>query len=195
MIYTINKGSSRWFPFTFKWFTDFSKAIWYVFPDRSMEFNYKYNGDEVDQDWHDWKKIGGLSFANWRNIFNLFRKNQDAAMLAWRWNVEIKKHEFIVYENKKGNSIPYDSLIQILRIDAEEKAVLEIHKEGNKFKCYLFENEQTYLDVDPIIITPRFKATLFSYINLWYGGSNNSPGPYGGSAPQNMRCDASFLLE
>lgn len=195
MIYSINEGQSRWWPFIFRWYRDFKKAIWYVIPDKSMQFNYQYNNGVVDEDWRDWKKIGGLSFADWRNLINLFRKDKDSVILAWRWNVEIKKHEFAIYENRNNHNIPYESPSQILRIDADEKAVLEIHKSGNDFKCYLFENEQTYLDVNPIVITPRFKATMFSYINLWYGGKNNSKGPYGGSAPQNMRCDVGYLLE
>lgn len=195
MIYTIKKGNSYWWPFRFMLFSSFNSLTWEVSLDPSMVFDYKYieQGErKIDMDWADWKKVGGISFINWKNLINLFVKNRDAVMLARRYNVELELFEYCIYENRKGINIPYEKPIQLIRTK-NGTVSLRIEKEDNTFKCYLFSGDQTYTDVNSINITPRFKPVLYSYINMWYGGADNSPGPYGGKAPKDMKCEMKFI--
>lgn len=185
MKHTIKKGRQWWWPMFFKLFLPPTKFSWVFTPDSTMQFDYKY-GDQVDEDWKDWKKVGGISFVNWKNFRNIYRKNRDSVMLAWRWNPNLLIFEYIIYENKNEGKFPREGDLQILRTNGP--VYFDIIP-GETFQCYLHEGD---MDVNPIHIKPRFKPMLLSYINLWYGGSNNSRGPWGGKAPKDMVCNLDF---
>lgn len=188
MKYTIKQGRQWWWPMWFFLYTTNKKFTWIFTPDDSMKFNYEYEfGQSIDEDWQDWKKIGGISFVNWKNLRNILSKNRDSVMLACRWNPTLLTFEYIIYENKNGEKFPRESPTQILRSNGS--VYLDIIPEGNKFKCYLHEGD---MNVNAIIIEPRFEPILLSYINMWYGGSNNSRGPWGGKAPKDMVCNLDF---
>lgn len=170
-------------------YLNFKELSWIFYPNDSFNFDYKYNfGESVDEDWKDWKKVSGISFVNWKNLRNILSKNQDSVMLAWRYNVNLKIREYIIYENKDGKNYPREEILQILRTNGP--VYFNIIPDKDVFKCYLHEGNRN--TVNSINIIPRFKPTFYSYINLWYGGSNNSIGPWGGTAPQDMVCRLEF---
>lgn len=198
MIYEIEKGSPRWHPVGFNIFRNFRTMRWEFYPTDSMIFNYEYRDPEygvlrTDEDWKDWKKIGGISLANWRNLRNIFQKNRDAIMLAWRWNVELEVHECCLYVNEKGRNVPYEGL-NILRMhDNEPPVIFEIDRLNKReYACWLYRMGQNRKHVNRIIVRARDRFNLYSWINPWYGGANNSPGPWGGAAPKDMGMRVDF---
>lgn len=192
MVFKIKKGRARWYPVIFKIIRKFNRLTFITKPNNTQVFDYKF-GESLDEDWRDWKKIGGISFVNWKNLRNIFIKNRDSVILAWRWNPVIETFEYCVYENKGGKNYPYESITQILRAKQGEEVYLNIDlTPKNQFECYLYTLENR--NVNPIVIKPRQKFTFYSYINMWYGGGNNSAGPWGGKAPKDMECEATFFL-
>jgi hypothetical protein len=179
MLYKIKEGRSYWIPRKFKILLFFKKITWTTEPNTSMIFDY-----QGDKDWMDWKKIGGISLVNFSNLFNIFIKNRDSIMLAWRYNNEIDLFEYAIYVNNNSKNIAYDKPDQLLKTKSSN-VNLTIEKENGIFKCYLYENGE---NVNSINIKPRFNPLFFSLINPWYGGANNSEGPYGGKAPKDMEC-------
>ena len=194
MKYTIKKGHQCWQPHSIfpSVLSDFNELIWTVTPHASMEFDYEYEG-ELDADWADWKKIGGISLVNWKNLQNLFVKNKDAIMMAHRWNPTIGVHEFAVYENDRGKNIAYERPDQLLRTIAGTRISMKLVKvHARRYKAFLYVTSNGPDSVNSFIINTRQVFTMYSLINPWYGGANNAPGPWGGAAPRDMEMEIQF---
>ena len=192
--YTIKKGRTDWSPKEpLQIFSNFKELVWEVSPDDSMIFDYNHDG-KVDQDWNDWKKIGGISLADpLFCILNLFLKSRDSIQLGWRWNVDLQVFEFVVYVNRKSKFLPYGRPDQILRCDKNAQVVFKIIREsGRQYRALLYLKEGGPEDINEFVIEPRKRFTLYSRIGLWYGGSNNAQGPYGGRAPKEMKVGVGF---
>lgn len=168
---------------------------WVFRPTDSMVFDYKdpHTG-MIDEDWHDWKKGGGLSLVNWWNIQNLFVLNRDNIMWVWRYNPNDKIFEFAIYMNVKGDKVVFEKPDQILRLRRNQTGFCMIKRESSrKYKVYLdrFSKENPNYRV----VKPRQKFYVYREIGLYYGGANNSVGIWGGAAPKDMCIDWAFLRE
>lgn len=193
MRYTIKKGNQSWRPRQLlpKIITGFDRLTWTVTPEKSMEFDYidPATGN-LDNDWADWKKIGGISLVNWRNPQNVVVKNRDAIMLAWRWNPTINVHEFALYLNERGDRVVYEQPGYLLRTIAGTRISMQIEKEDNdSYNVFLYVTSQGPRSVNRFIIDTRQRFGMYSLINPWYGGANNSTGPWGGAAPKDMEME------
>ena len=195
-IYTIKKGRTDWRPRDpFRIFCNFEELIWEMIPDTSMQFHYADPiTTNIDRDWKDWKKIGGISLADpFVNLINLFVKSRDSIQLGWRWNVDLQVHEFAVYVNEKGKFKAYESPLQVLRCEAGTRVGMRIRREGKRIYYVALYLIQLGPDsVNEFKIKARKHFNLFSYSGIWYGGKNNSSGPWGGKAPKDMRIQLSF---
>lgn len=189
MIYEIKKGQTDWRPRDrLLLLTGFDSLTWTVTPDKSMEFDYiDPITDKIDADWNDWKKIGGISLVNWRNPWNAVMKDRDAIMLAWRWNPVYNFHEFAVYTNSRGKKIAYERPDQVLRTIAGTRVSMQITRVTRRnYRVRLYVTSQGPDSVNAFEIKTRQAFGLYSLIGPWYGGKNNSPGPWGGAAPKDM---------
>ena len=211
MEYTIKRGQQFWSPSHFQLFGNFTKLVWVIEPTWTMQFDYEYRkGEEVlrDNDWQDWKKAGGISLVNWRNVRNIWDKNNDSIQCGWRWNPDLRVMEFCLYVNEDGKNIPYDRADQLVRVPPKieevdgvmqptgrfELVVFEIEKlASDKYGCWLHGVNEPREKLNRIIVNTRNKFNLYSRINLYYGGRNNSKGPWGGKAPRDMNMFVDFL--
>lgn len=193
--YTIKKGHSDWHPKEpLQIFPDFEELTWEVSPDASMMYDYENSG-VTDKDWHDWKKVGGISLADRSfNLINLFIKKRDSIQLGWRWNVDLSVFEFVVYVNERGKFVPYSRPDQILRCDEHAQVVFKIRKDNRKqYRAALYLQGDGPESVNEFLIETRKRFTLYSRVGLWYGGKNNSPGPFGGKAPKVMKVNVGYF--
>lgn len=191
MIYTIDKGDRDWKPVDgFDVFRVRDVRV-SLKVDNSMMFNYIDPDTGVfDSDAFDWKKVGGVSFVNWRNFWNIWVKTSDAAMMAWRWNPKLNVFEICLYVHMGGDTIKFERPDQVVRIKYNPDNEYDwVHLDicGNKGTLYQGDEEVNYF---PIL--SRFRPSRYSRIGAWYGGANNSPGKWGGRAPKDMTCEIEF---
>jgi len=190
MKYTIKKGNQSWRPHPIlpRLLFGFDRLTWTITPDKSMQFDYiDPETGNLDNDWADWKKIGGISLVNWKNPQNVVVKNRDAIMMAWRWNPMISVHEFATYVNKKGGRIVYEQPHQVLRTIAGTRISMEITRSNkSSYNARIYVTSKGPNSVNRFIIETRQRFGMYSLINPWYGGANNARGPWGGRAPKNM---------
>lgn len=203
MEYSIKRGQRFWSPSHFQVFGKFSRLIWLIEPTWTMQFDYEYRkGDEIvrDNDWQDWKKGGGISLVNWRNLQNIWDKNNDSIQCGWRWNPDLQVFEFCLYVNERGQNHPYEGPHQLLRVPPKmeevdgviqptgrfDPIIFEINRQSsNRYLCYLQAIGESREKITPIIVD-TISASMYSRVNLYYGGDNNSTGPWGGKAPRDM---------
>lgn len=165
----------------------FLYASWTITPTLSMAFPYLLPNGKRDRDMFDWKKIGGFSFSRLGlSLINIFFRNREALIFAWRYNAEIGVFEFVLYQNTRGNWIAYDAPGQVIRVPVNTPVTMKlkyITRKRFRAKLYVASRPQ---DAFTFEITIPWRALLFTLVGLWYGGKNNSPGKYGGKAPQDM---------
>lgn len=198
MIYKVKKGESLYLPTQFKIYGKFNRFTWVTKPNADMAFDYLYDRDsetKLDGDWADWKKVGGISLVNWRNIGNIWDKNNDAIMLGWRYNVELETFEYGVYVNENRGMLVFDGENEMLQTNNLNRGVVFsiVRVSGRQYHVTLkFEDEGNF-SAKLFTITSLQNFNWYSYINPWYGGANNSSGPWGGAAPQDQKIQIDFL--
>lgn len=168
MKYTIKAGQKDWSPMEFPW-PYFPKVgsqwIYDIVFTESCWYNWL-----PDMDQHDWNKIGGVT-----NMFSL--NNVDSALIGWRPEAETPgRFELIPYFNV-GKTVKLGQ--EIMPVVAEEAVKAYITYMGNK----VFSIQ--------IGFAPGHSEQLEKFwfgrrIGMNMGGANNSPGPYGGVASQDM---------
>ena len=177
-----NLNGSFGMPRRLAWCFEVNETLWY-------DWSYTDPTDGVvkkDGDWGDFWKVVGAS----KGI--LSPMNAEAVMLAMHpWGtVEDKKFKFTVYRNFDGGKwdnaeLEARSFILSLAEMVGKQWIFELSKgsDKSKLRAYLYENGKA-----PIISQTDIPCTWGSgkEIFLWFGGENNSPGPYGGVASQNM---------
>lgn len=193
--YKIRKGKKDWKPFDgigLYWSMDSVEIR--CRPNESLVFDYKHGG-QIDPDWRDWKKIAGVSLVNLYNLQNFFDHSRDSIQLAYRYNPLVHAHEFSLYVNDGGDQKKYESPVQIVRVNAEDDAVvvMEIQRvRGWEYEVLLMKEGEDEERINKFQVRSRFRASWFSRSGLWYGGANNADGPFGGAAPKDMYIDYSF---
>lgn len=196
--YQIKKNRSDWRPRDpFKIFTDFDTVTFSCIAHESMRFDYvDPKTGKVDQDWRDWKKIGGVSFAGWRDWLNIFLHDRDAVHFTNRWNVDLKVMEYAVYVNEGGDWFVFEKPYQVLRTIFGTKVSMQIKKiDLEKYEARLYVDSKGPGSVNPFLIYPRRRFPVYALSGAWYGGKNNSPGPYGGRAPKDMTMQKSVEIK
>lgn len=191
MIYTIKKGRKDWVPTDgFDLFRVRDVRI-SLKVDNSMCFNYIDPGTGVyDADALDWKKVGGVSFVNWRHLWNIWFKTRDAAMMGWRWNPKINMFEICLYVHYRGHTIKFERPDQVYRLRYNPDNDYEwVHLDISGNKATLWDGQNS---VNDFFITQDFRPSRYSRIGAWYGGANNAPGRWGGRAPKDMTCEIKF---
>lgn len=193
---TISKGEQWWKPMDIIpcLFGKFDEITITFTPNETMEFDYvDPETGQRDEDWKDWKKVfGGISLINLFNWINLFRRNRDAIMLGWRWNptTDLPHHEATIYINDGGSMNNY-GLLKVVRGTSISMTIKKVRKW--QFHIYLYLTSQGIESVEPVEYRSRFDPSLYVRINGWYGGANNSKGPWGGAAPKDMEMEVEVI--
>lgn len=124
-----------------------------------------------DRDWKDWNKLAGLSF-------HAFPKNKDNLIIAWRSRPERQQIELAFFANKDGDFTVGEGR---LFVDPLRTGQAVINRQSGR--------DWTIMIGEEIAESYRTRKEFKGYgsrITPWFGGANNSPGPYGGAAPQEM---------
>lgn len=158
--------------------------------DQESKYDYTLDDGTFDQDWHDWNKLGGLTF-------NLWFRNKDAALGGWRYNPESEFFEVCAYLNDKRGNYPDKS--KIVRYSAGERGKIEITRKGREYVFTFFRYEDKKAPWIPLERQATLKVRKnfwFAYRSeLWFGGANNSPGPFGGVYHSDVCLDWSLKIK
>lgn len=168
MKYTIKEGQKDWSPMEFPW-PYFPKAgsQWII----DVEFTEScwYNW-LPDMDQHDWNKIGGVT-----NMFSL--NNVDSALIGWRPIPEqVNRFELVPYFNIGSSFVIGNDAYEIEAGDRARSTIIYL---GNK----VFSIQIGYA---PAHSEQLKRFWIGRRIGMNMGGANNSEGPYGGEASQDM---------
>ncbi len=127
---------------------------------------------DLDRDRFDWNKLKGLS-RYWT------ANNHTAAMFAWRPDTLPYHFQIAAYTNYPKTEIQVGEPITVAA--------------GQSFsaRCDLERYTAKYLievDSNKVFTAHSFRKKIgwAREVGTYFGGANNSPGPYGGKAPQNM---------
>ena len=148
-----------------------------------------FSADDVggDKDRADWLKLTGITSA-----FSL--NNKRSALIAFRPTDVPDVFAITAYTNdSKGGWKIGGPGFKIATVKAGEEFSGRM-----RFEQYLFTNAVSYYIDTP---SGTFTAThdfdtpwhcLYREITPWWGGANNSPGPYGGAAPKDATLQLDF---
>lgn len=149
---------------------------WAVF-DESAWFDW---GD--DRDILDWNKLKGLT-----SYFS--PNNRHSAMIAWRPSPEMNLFEITGYTNYPGKKAQHSGLKSLKAFAGEE---IFFTCTINAFSVYYrIECGERQVEIEHKF----WKRWIYREVGTSIGGANNSPGPYGGKATQNMKIDIDFNLK
>lgn len=157
--YYVNKGAHDFRPMDGNIFPHKARGYeWTVKFDKSCYYNWLPDADQYDAN-----KGGGVTKA--------FTSNTDHTVL-WGWRPSIYKDgmEVFCYINMEGHTILHSTLVTI-PFDSTYKIRIE---PVNGVWYYNGHNTN-------VPVTKWIRRT-----GLWFGGNNNSPGPWGGVAPHKM---------
>lgn len=170
--YRVKRGKHQFVKTTFPWLPQLPCPIllrrkW------SREWTFKFTEDSTynmlpDKDQWDWNKLCGIAFS--------IPPNKNNVMVGWRWNPNTNKIEVVPYWNYDysiivGTPVP-------IKLNTEVKIRIE--------KTFL-DTYSIYINGNKSISVQTKKNYLFAYTtSLWFGGANNSEGPYGGVAPKDL---------
>ena len=163
----------RGFQYSFTGSVVFDSAA-YVFP-----AEYKRPDESgIDFDYFDWNKLFGLTGY-------LSRPNKNAAMIAWRWDVDSAYcFQLAAYTNDRRGDWRVSDPVTIC---AGQEA---------QFSMFEYKGEALYsIYANGTLRTrhPWKRPFVSAEIDTWMGGQNNAPGPFGGVAHRDLeiRIDAS----
>ena len=166
-IKTLKKGKNNWRPWGIPWplFLPMMKGIKYTVRfDKSCWYNWL-----PDTDHYDINKGGGFT-----EMFSLNNANS----YLWGWNSdETEQGVFNIYAyyNAPDTSFKFE---KIGKVKAGEDFDVQVLTSGKI--VILTQEAEAFHQFEE----PGFKVARM--ITEWFGGANNSPGPYGGSASQDM---------
>ena len=137
---------------------------------------------EGDQDRQDWNKLKGLAY-----YFGL--NNHRSAMIAWRPSERENTFEVTAYtNNKRGGWKTTGNPVEVV--------AGEVFYASGNITGRLVEYSITSYGRTSLYTHPWDKVWLNVYreVGTSIGGANNSPGPYGGEATQDMKMEIDFCL-
>ncbi|MEL7122784.1 MAG: hypothetical protein AAFO07_25280 [Bacteroidota bacterium] len=145
-----------------------------VFPE-SCEYDF-----EGDLDQWDWNKGAGLS-QDWK------RNDKDAIMWAWRYNVDSSRFELTSYVHRKYKRFIGRGLSDEIMLIANtgDLVTIEFQRYDDKKWGIIFTNHSQQF-TNQIEVNLRKNPRYSRSIAPWFGGANNSDGPFGGVAPHDM---------
>jgi len=170
MYYTIKKGNHDSSPVDIPWMTltsSLNTLLWTIKPSHGTEYNML-----PDEDQWDVNKGGGVSF-------NLLNNNKDALMWGWRFNPNSNKTEILQYSHTDGNVVISEVMMELSKFQVGE---IQFTRNGRVWDTFFTNYEHSSCGT----YTARKGFTFSKEITLWFGGANNSPGPFGGVAPQDI---------
>lgn len=134
---------------------------------------------QLDRDYFDWNKGPGITRATNAN-------NKTSVMIGWRpLGVVRNAWEVCVYFNNPDGSFNQSRPLILVHPGVVE---LHLHWEKNKIKYSLVSNSDRLnagrVDGEYSMRRPRLG---YRWTGTWMGGDNNSPGPFGGPAFQDMQ--------
>lgn len=167
MKYTIKAGQKDWSPM---------EIPWPYFPKRGSQWMFDIEFTEScwydwrpDMDQHDINKIGGVT-----NMFSL--NNVDSALLGWRPSLMARNlFEIFPYFNVGSSIVVGDPTI--VGAGAITRAVIT-YLGRKEFSIQIEDMEPENHKLERFWVGRR--------VGMNMGGANNSPGPYGGVASQDM---------
>ena len=131
-----------------------------------------------DMDARDWFKVGGLT-GDWKH------RNKDAVMIAARSTGKLM--EVTAYTNQDAKwRIGYGGDQHILLMKPDEVGRARIINLGNNKWEYQFFKGTDFPINNKIVHECNLGKRAYK-TGIYIGGSNNSPGRYGGRASQTMR--------
>ena len=143
------------------------ESCWYSKEDWTLDY---------DKDWHDYNKLKGVT-----NYFTL--NNHTSALIAWRPNKEPYHFDIAAYTNfPKTNWIIGEPVIVEAGQEFSAEGLLSRRKVS-----YTIQGEKTEHSFAKRLWFGRETGT-------WIGGANNSEGPFGGEASQDMKMWIQFNM-
>lgn len=175
--YKIKAGDKDWCP------KEFPK-LWYV--RRGGKFVFEFSFDEScaydwkgDQDQKDWNKIGGLTRK-------LLKRHDNSIMAAWRYNQAKDKVEITIYSHVDGKRKVGDKHGEVmLNVDYGEIGRVIFEVTGHVILASV-KNENNTITRKVSHRFPRRWRWAWR-LGSWFGGEDNSPGPYGGVPDHDMK--------
>lgn len=147
-----------------------------VFVGRGMfEADCKYNW-LPDKDQWDWNKLCGVSLKL------LAPKNQNAVMIAWRFNPLSGLFDVVPYFNENKRVIVSPNKITVTENEVFEFTISQ-DKEIWSVVLYSLQTNDGLVHASHSF---SFSSNTQLNIHSWVGGANNEEGQYGGAASQDM---------
>ena len=129
-----------------------------------------------DRDWNDWNKLKGVT-----NYFTL--NNHTSALIAWRPDEKKNHFQFVAYTNfPKTNWIVGEPVIVEAGQEFSAEGILSRRRVN-----YTIQGQKTEHPFARRLWFGRETGT-------WIGGANNSEGPFGGEASQDMKMWINFEI-
>lgn len=131
----------------------------------SCRYDFKGDADQLD-----WNKGGGWSY-------NLFSNHVLSNMWAWRYAPENDKIQFGHYCHIDRKVVKTETIFEA-NINTLVPGILDTSSSRKEFSLIIGSAENIF-EVGRL---PEISRMIWGY----FGGDNNSPGPFGGVAPHDM---------
>lgn len=196
--YIVKKGKSDFKPIDSSLMPIFLNKIKHIKINFKLDSSCWYDWG-TDADKYDWNKITGVS-----SYFS--RNDKESIMVVWRPSAIPGKFEISIFTNWLDNYLvgqywtnPKQGALLTVDAGEEVEVILKLSEET-------IRNENKNVP-DWHIVIRRFNTQetvelqhIKGFHNwgrktgAFFGGNNNSPGPYGGVAPHSMLLDYSFEI-
>lgn len=175
--YNVKKGKQNFSP---------NESLWPVYRPKGFQLTAVLDSScwysqedwttDLDRDWYDWNKLKGVT-----NYFTA--NNHTSALIAWRPDEKENHFQIAAYTNfPKTNWIVGEPVIV--------KAGQEFSAEG-----MISRRKVNYTIQDQKTEHPFARRIWFGReTGTWIGGANNSEGPFGGEASQDMKMWIDFEI-
>jgi hypothetical protein len=161
-------------------------------PDPESLFDYKWvdeDGKErIDQDHLDWSKLYGFHLNRW-----FFQNDKDTILLGFRQkSFENQEWQITPYFNRRdapnGRLLDKDCIHTFKTGELAHAYFKRVAPRSKVWHCFVGNpggfHEETILVSGVVGYGRRDKMRTMR--GPWYGGADNSPGPFGDKAPTNM---------
>jgi hypothetical protein len=168
--YCVKKGRHWSWPFIFRSTNNPKELVWRVYLDKQSTY------DLLTNDQKDWNKLLGI-----KRYF--FKPRRFSIMLAHRWNIDEKRHEFSPYVHLPDQDSPIsyknDDFWFALPEECEFLIEIRIFKSAIEFSVEVISHEINPFEVNSWSLQIH-ESTFGKWweINTWFGGNRKAPSNY-----------------
>ena len=151
----------------------------FEFIENESELPWINEDGTTDQDIRDMNKLGGIVFHPWK-------RSRDSILAGFNFNLDSRSWGVSPYSNNpnypNGYKIGYTGKEIVSRHFNKEQGQVRMKplSDGKSFEYNLYKKGKKINSVE-IIHVMRKKFWFCWLSDLWFGGANNSPGPWGGT--------------